>query len=269
MIFANPPLVEILAELRWVPGQVSPPMPVTTGPGTIQLPLLSQYIEQTFSNFLNQVAQRGFGMSERLTPPGFPYIPFNVVYRFRKPPPQPGNFLYQIGPGIFTAHALPPYRDWQSFRPIVQEGTQALLASRHDSESAAFTSAKLQYIDLFSEEFTEGRSSFRFLNDILGIKLELPDTISTQALDMGRVQAGLQLSLPLSSGLAMKLRVYDGGAAGKQGIVMTTEVFTLQPTPPEVNRIMQTFDNAHTSIRTTFVGLTERIRAKMRPVTVQ
>jgi uncharacterized protein (TIGR04255 family) len=139
MLFSNPPLIELIAELRWIPGQISPPVPEAAAPGTIQLPLVPQYVEQTFSNFSNQVAQRGFGMSERLVPVGFPYFPLSVVYRFRKAPSQQENFLYQIGPGVFSANAVPPYRDWESFRPIVQEGVQALLASRHDSENTDFT----------------------------------------------------------------------------------------------------------------------------------
>ena len=64
----------------------------------------------------------------------------------------------------------------------------------------------------------------------------------------------------------MNLILQDGAVAGKVGILMTTEVLTLQPTPPEINQIMQTFENAHTSIRTTFVGLTEKLHAKMQPV---
>jgi uncharacterized protein (TIGR04255 family) len=124
----------------------------------------------------------------------------------------------------------------------------------------------LRYIDLFSEEFTEGKRSFRFLNDVLGLRLELPSTLNEQISDVNGVQSGIQLSMPLRNGLAMRLNLQDGTAAGKAGILMSTEVLTVQPTPPEISQIMQTLENAHTSIRVTFLGLTERLSAKMQPV---
>jgi uncharacterized protein (TIGR04255 family) len=268
MIFSNPPLVELVAELRWVPGPVGSPAPAA-GAGMIQFPLASEHVEQTFTNFSNYVAAQGFAISERLVPVGFPYFPFAVVYRFRKLPAQGENFLYQIGPGVFSANALPPYRDWDSFRPIVQAGVQALLGSRHASEASDFTMVSLRYIDLFSEEFTDGRQSFRFLNDILGLKVELPKTLNEQAIDIDRLQSGLQLSIPLKTGLSMNLNFQQGSAAGKNGIVMTTEVLTSLPTAPDLPTIMETLEKAHGSIRITFLGLTERIRARMRPVNGQ
>lgn len=268
MIFSNPPLVELVAELRWVPGAAGAPPP-STGLGMIQFPLASQHTEQTFTNFSNQVAAKGFNISERLAPIGFPYFPFTVVYRFRKPPAHGENFLYQIGPGVFSANALPPYRDWDGFRPIVKEGVEALLASRAISEASDFTLVSLRYIDLFSEEFTDGRQSFRFLNEILGIKLELPKALSDQAADVERLQSGLQLSVPLRNGLSMNLNFQQGSAGGKNGIVMTTEVLTSTPTAPNLPTIMETLEKAHTSIRVTFLGLTESIRARMKPVNGQ
>ncbi len=268
MIFANPPLVELVAELRWGPGPIGSPVQ-TAGAGIIQFPLASQYSEETFTNFSALVAGKGFGISERLVPVGFPYFPFSVVYRFRKPPAEGENFLYQIGPGVFSANALPPYRDWDSFRPIVQMGVQSLLDSRHTSENSEFTTVMLRYIDLFSDDFTDGKQSFRFLNDVLGIKLELPKVLSEQVLDIEKLQSGLQLSLPLTTGLSMNMNLQQGTAAGKNGIVMTTEVFASAPTAPNLPQIMETLENAHTSIRATFIGLTERIRARMMPVNGQ
>jgi uncharacterized protein (TIGR04255 family) len=273
MIFSNPPLVELVAELRWVPGvdrTAAPPQPqggnLGLQVGTIQFPLTSPYQEEIFSRFSNHVAAKGFVISERLVPSGFPALLFTVVYRFRKPSPTGENYLYQIGPGLFSANALPPYRNWDSFRPIVQEGIQALLDSRHPTEAVPFTSIKLGYIDLFTAEFTEGKRSFRFLNDVLGVKLELPNTLKEQISDIDGVQAGVHLAMPLRNGLVMNLNFQDGIVAGKSGILMSTEVLAIQPTPPDISQIMQTLENAHTHIRATFLGLTEKLSAKMLPV---
>jgi uncharacterized protein (TIGR04255 family) len=278
MIFSNPPLVELIAELRWIPGTASAPIPAQGGANqlvqgvaiqqgvTIQFPLTAPYLEESFSRFSIQAAAQGFGMSERLIPTGFPLLPFTVVYRFRKPPAAGGNFLYQIGPGLFSANALPPYRDWDSFRPIVREGVQALLTSRPSAENGPFATVVLRYIDLFTEEFTEGKQSLRFLNEILGLKLELPNILSEQISDINAVQSGIQLSMPLRNGLAMNLLLQNGAAAGRPGILMSTEVLTVQPTPPDISAVMQSLESAHTSVRLTFMGLTEKLSARMQPV---
>jgi uncharacterized protein (TIGR04255 family) len=272
MIFANPPLVELIAELRWVPASV--PLPAQPQNGVNQLfqggvaipiPLPLPHLEESFSRFSNEAAAKGFGISERLMPVGFPYLPFTVVYRFRKPPATSEKYLYQIGAGLFSANALPPYRDWETFRPIVREGIEALLASRHPTENTPFTVAILRYIDLFSEEFTEGQQSFQFMNDVLGLKLELPNTLKQQVVDVNGVRSGIQLSMPLADGLAMNINLQDGVAGGKPGILMSTEVLTTQPTAPEISLVMGTLERAHDSIRATFLGLTEKLRAKMRP----
>jgi uncharacterized protein (TIGR04255 family) len=271
MIFTNPPLVELIAELRWVPGTAGLALPTAAQAGiaqvaAVQFPATSPFQEEGFSRFSNKVAATGFVVSERLMPLGFPLIPFTVVYRFRQPPAAQENYLYQIGSGVFSTNALPPYRSWDSFRPVVQKGVTALLESRHETENIPFTTVLLRYIDLFSEEFTEGKRSFRFLNDVLGIRVELPSTLKEQASDMNGVQTGIQLSMRLKNGLAMNVNLQDGSAAGKPGIVMSTEVLTVEPTLAEIAAIMQTFENAHTSIRVTFLGLTERLSVKMQPV---
>lgn len=265
MIFANPPLIELIAELRWIPGAIAlPPVPV---PGAmVQLPILPDHVEQTLGSFINQIAAQGFGMSERIIPGSFPLVPFSVVYRVRKRGPEDKKFLYQIGPGIFSANALPPYRDWETFKPIVQQGVQALLESRHAAERGDFTVVSLRYLDLFSDEFSGGKPSFAFLNEILGIKIALPEGLVEQAGDMSAARSGLQLSMPLRTGHKMNLNIQDGTAAGKSGILMVTEVMSAEPIAANLEAVMGTLEDAHSSIRTTFLSLTERINDKMQPV---
>jgi uncharacterized protein (TIGR04255 family) len=265
MIFAHPPLVEIIAELHWLPwpGAAS----ATATPGQpIQFPLPTPELEETYSRFSSNVAAIGFGVSERLSPMGFPVLPFTPLLRYRKSPGSEGNFLYQIGPGLFSANALPPYRDWESFRPILKDGVQALLSSLSPSQTSEFTKIVLRYVDLFSSEFTEDIVSFKFLNEILGIELALPSVLSKQVSDANKIQSGLLLTLPLSTGLTMRFTVGDGSAAGKSGIIMSTEVTAEKPTSPYMQQIMEVFETAHDSIRQTFLGLTEKLRAKLQPI---
>jgi uncharacterized protein (TIGR04255 family) len=261
MIFSNPPLVELVAELRWVPGVSGASVP-PSGPINIQFPIAS--MEESFEKFRQSVATKGFAVSERLVPPGFPTLPFSVAQRFRKPS-SAENYVYQIGMGVFSANALPPYRSWDSFRPIVNEGVETLLASRHSSDNGNI-SVILRYLDVFSDDLTEGLKSFDFLNSVLGIRLTLPPVLMDQVESHQELRAGIQLAFPLKDGLSMNIGFQDATVAGKTGLLMTTEVFTINPVNAELGKIMQNFDKAHDYIRVTFVGLTKKIHDKMKPV---
>ncbi|MGD0759705.1 MAG: TIGR04255 family protein [Candidatus Sulfotelmatobacter sp.] len=263
MIFANPPLIELIAELRWLPW---PDMQIPA-PGTImQVPFAPAHVEQTMGRFVDLVAAYGFSMSERVLPPNFPLVPFGVVYRIRETNAEQKNFLYQIGPGVFSANALLPYRNWNNFKPIVERGIRALIDSRHELERGKFTAVSLRYINLFSDVFTEGQSGFTFLTEVLGMKVEMPAGVVQQVSDWKAAKLGIQLSVPLKTGLNMNLALNEGTGAGKNGIVMMTEVIAVQPTTADVGIIMDVLENAHTSIRTTFVALTNKLNAKMQPV---
>lgn len=262
MIFSNPPLVELVAELRWVPGMAGPVNP-QAGTAIVQLPI--GFGEESLENFRRLIAQKGFPVSERLVPIGLPLVPFSVAQRFRRPSNDDENYLYQIGLGVFSANALPPYRSWDSFRPIVQKGVESLLASRHSSDRANVT-VLLRYLDVFTEEFTAGRRSADFINEILGIKLSLPASLTENAAPNPELRVGLQLSQKLKNNLSMNVGLQEGAAGTKTGILMSTEVFTNQPVAPELDTIMQNFENAHSYVRSTFIGLTTKIRDKMQPV---
>jgi len=102
--FKNPPLVELIAELRWgtagiVAGpQGAPQLVMATG---------SQY-EEFFMRFGSKIAALGYERIERIIPPGFPAPPFQATYRFRKKEPEQGTTLYQVGGGVFSANITPP-----------------------------------------------------------------------------------------------------------------------------------------------------------------
>src|SRR5215471_16972408 len=158
--YRNPPLVELIGELRWGSSGSSFPLP----PGSH---------EEFFMRFGSRAGAVGYERVERLVPPGFPAPPFQAVYRFRKKAPETGTTLYQVGAGVFTANITPPYESWQEFRPVVEEGVDILLETRNPSEKdTPFTSASLRYIDAFGYQLTEGRSTAAFLRDVLGFAVE-------------------------------------------------------------------------------------------------
>ena len=62
MMFANPPLIELVAELRWVPGISGPTNP--DGSVSVQFPLA--FMEESLENFRRSVVEKGFIISETL-----------------------------------------------------------------------------------------------------------------------------------------------------------------------------------------------------------
>ena len=261
MQFSEPPLIELIAEFRW-----SPSGGTSTNQAVPTAIFLSAREEEFFARIAEKVSDWGFNASERVIPSGFFVPPFQVVYRFKKPQKKGEHYLYQVGPGVFTANALPPYKNWDAFRPIVQAGIELLIDLRDDSEkNAEFICVSLRYIDLFPPELTEGQPILSFLTDTLGIALDLPPVLSDQAAERQKIQPQVQFTIPLKTGLNMSLTIANGVAGGKSGILMDTTVQAAHPIASNIKTVMDTLESAHESIRRTFLGLTERLHAKMKP----
>lgn len=111
--FRNAPLAEVVVELRWQPTQVGI-IPFQT-PGTPQPSVIvgTTELENFYADFANNIAKHGFVRSERLIPSGMPAIQGQAVLRFRSTLPDKTGVLYQVGPGMFSANAIPPYRSWR------------------------------------------------------------------------------------------------------------------------------------------------------------
>lgn len=121
--FENAPLVEIIAEIRWNPQMV--PLQTVSGHGPAAAPVMAlntNAFDEFFMRFGGEVYQKGFEQSERLVPSGFPMMLFQPVYRYRKSASADASVLYQVGPGLFSANAIPPYKSWDTFSPTVERG---------------------------------------------------------------------------------------------------------------------------------------------------
>src|SRR5437868_4412920 len=100
--FESPPLIEIVAELRWGLPEIGLPnepqvlqnLSFGVGPST--------RLEELFMRFGAKAAAHGYTTFERIVPPGFPLLPFQPVYRYRKASEDQATTLYQLGAGVFT-----------------------------------------------------------------------------------------------------------------------------------------------------------------------
>lgn len=255
------PLVELVAELKWVPA-------LTTAQGDGGAPVMipaslvdPSAAELFFTKFGGAIYQHGFKVVERLMPQGMILPPDQMVYRYRQADTGAPPVLLQIGTNQFSANALPPYTTWDEFRPWVEKGVKALMEVR--PEQAPFQVA-LRYIDAFRKDITEGRDATEFLSSVLGIKLELPKAYLRHAVKDGKVKSAVQFTVPLE-GMSMIVKAGDGVAGGEPVAVIDTQVSMSGQVAPKVEGVMEAFDKARKTIHDSFFELVEPIMKNLEP----
>lgn len=264
MRFTKPPLIELIAELRWG-------VPAIALPSSVQITSVgggaSSKHEEFFMRFGSKVAGDGFDRFERVSPPGFPLLPFQPVYRYRYSGSDKGTSLYQLGVGLFTANITPPYRSWEQFRPIVEKGVNLLLEAQPESKALnAFGSASLRYIDAFRSELTGGVSAIDFLRDTLGFSVDVPKVVKSLAKTGAVPKPALQFQVELENALVLQLQAGEGQVDGEAAVIMDTSVSTTTELGATVADAMAAFDSAHDVIRAAFIGMTEKIASRMEPL---
>jgi uncharacterized protein (TIGR04255 family) len=260
------PIVELIAELRWQhaalgaeSGQATAPQGMILGPQTSGL-------EEFFMRFGVAAAQIHHRNIERLVPSGFPLLPHQPVYRFRPDPGLGGSVssIYQVGPGLFTANAVPPYESWKSFEPIVRDGVTALLGARTSAESGlAFSGITLRYIDIFDQSFTQGRDLPTFLSEVMGISIGLPAVLSKHIAPGASYKPVLRLSIPMADESVIDMGIGEGAAGGRPGFVMQTAISTNKSVEASADAVMESFNRFHAVIHNVFVELVRPLHALM------
>jgi uncharacterized protein (TIGR04255 family) len=191
-------------------------------------------------------------------------MPFQVVYRFRKKGQEQGTTLYQVGAGVFSTNSTPPYRFWDDFKPILEQGVRLLLEARNPSEKEMpFSTASLRYINAFGSKFTESRSTAVFIRDVLDFVVEPPAPIRDEMSPNSEPQPSLQLIIPLKSGQNMALRLTDGLVNGEPAVIMDLTVGTVAPTQATESDVMTAFNTAHEVAHRVFVSTTKKLFDKM------
>jgi uncharacterized protein (TIGR04255 family) len=222
-------------------------------------------IENFLHRFGSEVYKRGFQLTERLAPSGLPLVQNQVISRFRSNDPQLTTVLYQVGLGIFSANATPPYRSWDDFAPRVEDGIAVLLQVRDSEEQAtAFKPVTLRYINAFGPELTGGREAGAFLAEVLKIQLNLPEVITEDTSPGASVSPFIRVTVPKANGV---LHVNAGGgvANGVPAIIFDTTFSSTDATAPTTSALMGALHSAHQLLHDMFMQLTEPIRELMQP----
>jgi uncharacterized protein (TIGR04255 family) len=242
----NAPVIEVIAELRWRPSAVPENLLNVSGPKMIP-PRVAGSTHEFFGRLTDRVRGLGYTRVTRLVPEPFPMLMHQPVLRFEAPEDGRPKSLYQIGPGLFSANAVPPYDSWSSaFSKTVANGVEALLATRHPAErEAAFEGLTLRYLDAFGPSLTEGRDSLAFTREVLGISVDLPAALTQHLHDGAAWKPFLQFHLPVGVGRVLAVAIGDGFANDNPAVLMDWSLICSAPVKPELSEVMSVFNHAH------------------------
>jgi uncharacterized protein (TIGR04255 family) len=219
--------------------------------------------EEFFMRFGGEVYQWGFQRAERIVPSGFPLLPHQPVYRYRK---KQGSELFQIGPGVLTANAIPPYKSWTEFSPVVAQGIEALLKTRDESEkNQPFPSVSLRYIDAFTAKHTGSRDAGAFVREVLGITVGLPPAVSNQLAEGRSARFAVQIGISVRGSLELILNVGEGVANNQAALIMDTTVASTVPILPDKDALMAALNSARDIIHDLFIEMTRLVRDTLQP----
>lgn len=260
--FKNAPLVELIAEMRWGDG----PQAAQQG-----IPMLMQgmspYLDQFFMRLSGEVYQLGFRRAERLVPSGFPILPFQPVFRFRKDAVEDNSVLFQAGQGLFSVNALPPYHSWEKISSVVTTGVAALLKARDpDDQSSKFTVTSLRYINAFGPALTRNRSISNFIEDVFGISIGIPIAISKHIKANEKPKPHIQFSFPINESASLAFLVGEGTVNNEQTIIMDMTISSQVPVDADLEKIILTLTHFRDIIHRIFIDLTKPIHHLLQPI---
>lgn len=266
--FENPPLVELVAELRWkdahTPSEFPAgfPFPVNTEAFDKQLPMITK-----------AMVLAGYGASERLVPSGFPLPSDAPIMRYR----YSGNdgdelgrehlpsTVFQLGIGVFTANAVQPYKSWNDFKHVVEVGVKILLDARKGADGGY--SLSLRYIDAFRSDLSGDLSHLQFLTDVFGFKIQMPECLTKHSVEGKVGLQTMQITIPLSFG-NLHLQMAEGEMENASGYILENVVVIDDIVAGNVEDIMKSFSEARSVIHDVFLNLTAPIKEKMKPLEV-
>lgn len=223
-VLAKAPIVELIVEVHW-----NDPQMIEVQEGRLDPSRFwsnnRNVLDTLHIVFGSKVRSNGFTRVERVHPDDFPCIGRRVVHRYRN---TQQNTLYQIGPGIFSANASPPYQTWSEFLPTVEQGLVDFIASIgevYEDVDPTLDSICLRYIDAFNREHLANRSPLEFIREDLGFGLVLPNCLKGIAPGENEVSPRLELqfNIPGDKG-TFALVIGQGTSDGKDAVIMESSV---------------------------------------------
>lgn len=167
LLYPNAPLVEVIVELHW---KLKPVLGGRMGES-------DPFLELFMKDFAEWAKGNGFPHEDRVVPQSVPleFLAHKGLVQYR---PERNKWpLYQVGPGVLTVNATPPYGGWTKFRPVVMRGVEALFATYPmAAKTLVFEKLELHYIDAFRKEHGV-KAPAAFLRDELKLVAALPGAL--------------------------------------------------------------------------------------------
>lgn len=242
----NPPLMEVMFELRWKLKEL-------TGNRTSD-PAYSLLVGKLYDEL-----REDYPSHEQLPTAEIPaeIASYVIQHRFRKT--EGGWPLVQIGPGVLTINDDTDY-DWPDFNERINKVVPTFLAA-HESLGGTFeaVSVQLRYIDGLPFDFTKD-SILSYLDTMLKVKIELLNTLfddgKTSTLPKG---IDLRFFFECNNPEAELLIRFARGKKKEEDALVWETVVGASPAaiPQSPGNIATWADSAHELIHTWFVKLTD------------
>jgi uncharacterized protein (TIGR04255 family) len=264
--FEVAPLVEIVVEVKWID-----PSTINVPGGGFGLTQQSSLVDEFYMRFGGVAYSKGFQRAERLVPPGFPVPMGAVVYRYKPAEdfhdPLARSALWQLGPGVFSANAIPPYKSWSEFSPWVQLGLETLIETRPEAQKASqFNSVSLRYIDAFTENFYAGQTASQFLKEKLGFEIKMPMSYSEKLRSNSEIEEVIQFAMPLDNAMTLNFAATNGKVNGSDALIVQMNVSCDSPIDCDLNQVMAKLNSARTIIHDLFIDMTRNVHQVMKPL---
>ncbi len=219
-----------------------------------------------FSEFGRLIAKHGFCRAERLVPVGVSVLSYQAVYRFKhKDDSVP--VVFQIGPNIFTANAVPPYESWTSFSRYVGDGIAILDdASRNKKINVRLHTQLIRYIDMFSGNLLRGMSPDRFIRETIGFRIQIPEALQKRV-PRNRTAKGqlLQVSALLHDNIELTITAAESMQHGNPVALLDWVAMVKSNGHFDDDVIMHTLDRAQNVIHEMFMEIVSPITDVMDP----
>lgn len=243
----NPPLIEVIAEIRWML-RPSKPVGVLRDPHYKLLPGKMATILQDDYPFLEELPAAD--MPEE--------IAANMVqYRFRvgynKWP------LVQLGPGIITVNQLGPDYQWTDLERRIEQAINALFEAHPKATNLKMDRLILRYIDSFPFNFKK-KNILDYLDNGLKTSIALDDRLLS-SIGISEAPSALDVKLLYKikkDGAALSTRFASGKVRDKDSLIIETVVQQDgDKVPSNRDSIMRWFAEAHAVTHNWFFTMIE------------
>lgn len=248
--FKNAPVAEVIAAIQWQPSSQS-------------FHQADETLNELLLNFTDKAAEIDFCQSERLIPPQVPVMPFKPIFKYNKIKEK--TYFYQLGDGIFSAHAIPPYESWEEFKPIIKNGIELLIGlmpEKTKGRPVTFESAFLRYIDIFKKEIFGDIKFNEFTSRIL--KIEPPKYLKDKSLINPPSIQDIMISTLLENNMKLLTIAKEFmDINSKEQVIILDNTITASNKIDTSADIINAMDEAHKIISDIFIEITKPIHKNM------